>query len=370
MPPRIVVAGGGFAGLRAVQVLARPAARGACEFVLISDHPEFVYRPGLPGLALGRLRQADITRDLARVRAVRAGRLVVAPVTEIDPDGHTVTAGGERLHYDALILATGNAPDRSAVPGLEQYGHGLWNVPEALALRRRLAQGTRRVVVAADHTSPCVFGTYELAMMLARSGPRVTLVTTEYGPGGLISPIARRALEELAARLDVRVHPGRRVVEVSRRGVALDDGTAIDADLAVVSPPPRVEAITRPLGPGAARTGLVHTRASLASVRWSSLFAAGAVAAMPPPVTAHVAEQMGAVAADNALVAAGVRSGSMRPLEPSIGTLLDFGRWYGLIHYLRPAGAFGRPRFRLGIGGWPLGAFKDLFRRVYLAARL
>lgn len=369
LPPRIVVAGAGFAGLRAVDAVAGAAARGQCHLTLISDLDRFVYRPGLPGLALGRLRTADITRDLKRFRAVRAARLHVAPVTGIDPERHTVTAGGRHIPYDVLIVATGVVPDRSAVPGLQQYGHGVWDIPEALALRERLAQGARRVVVAADHTSPCVFGTYELAMMLARGAPRVTLVTTEYGPGGLIGPHARRALETLAARLGVEVHPGRRVAEVGRRGVLLDDGTAVDTDLAVVSPPPAVPALAAGLGQGAARTGLVLTRASLASVRWSGLFAAGAAAAAPPPVTAHVAEQMGLLAGRNALVAAGIRRGEMEDLEPSIASLLHFGRWYGLLHYLRPAGDYGPPRFRGGIGGWPLGALKDLFRRAYLAVR-
>src|SRR5690606_39569649 len=92
--------------------------------------------------------------------------------------------------------------------------------------------------------------------------------------------------------------------------------------------------------------------------------AAGAAAAAPPPVTAHVAEQMGLLAGRNALVAAGIRRGELQDLEPSMASLLHFSRWYGLLHYLRPAGGYGPPRFRGGIGGWPLGALKDLFRRA------
>jgi len=364
-----VVVGGGFAGLRAAGVLARPAARGACELTFISDQPYFLYRPGMSGLAVGRLRPPDITRDLHRAPWARVARLVIAPVTGIDPDRQTVTAGGNRISYDALILAIGSVPNRSDVVGLEPFGHNIWTIEEALKFWDRLRAGARRVVVATDHTSPCVFGLYEIAMIVARSGPRVELVSTEYGPGGLISPIARRALEVLAGRLGVKLHPGRRVVEVARRGVMLDDGTTIDADVALVSPPPGAHPVTRDLGPGAARTGLVLTRASLASVRWRGLFAAGAVTAQPPPLTAHVSEQMGYAAARNALVAAGVRRGPLRAFTPTIATLLHFGRWYGLVHYLRPAGAYGPPRLRFGIGGWPLGALKDPFRRLYLAAR-
>jgi len=49
LPPRIVVAGAGFAGLRAVDAVAGAAARGQCHLTLISDLDRFVYRPGLPG---------------------------------------------------------------------------------------------------------------------------------------------------------------------------------------------------------------------------------------------------------------------------------------------------------------------------------
>ncbi|HEX6988036.1 MAG TPA: NAD(P)/FAD-dependent oxidoreductase, partial [Bacillota bacterium] len=90
MPPRIVVAGGGFAGLRAAQALAGHAARGACDLILISDQPNFLYRPGMSGLAVGRLSPKDITRPLAGTRVARLARLVIAPVTGIDPDRHVV----------------------------------------------------------------------------------------------------------------------------------------------------------------------------------------------------------------------------------------------------------------------------------------
>lgn len=371
MPPRIVVVGGGFAGLNAIRELAPLAVRASCHLTLINDDPRFVFRPGLPGLALGRVRPDELTREL---RATRPGRLVselrVTPLEAVDADARRVLAGGRSIPYDVLILAVGSRPDAAAVPGCTRYGLGLWTVDDALRVRQRLRAGVRRLVVAGDHTSPCIYGLYELAFMVAGSGPRVDLVTTEAELGDVLGPAMRGVLAAAARRRGIHVHPGRAVAEVARSGVQLDDGTTLDADAVIISPPAAAPPALGSLPAGTTRAGLLVTRPSLASVRWNNIYGAGGIVAIAPPSTGRSAEQMGMIAARNAAVTAGLARRPLQDYLPDHATLLHLGRWYGVIQYRRRAPGFGPPRGRLWLAGWPLGMFKDLFRRAYLAWRL
>jgi len=102
---RVVVAGGGVAGLEALLAL-RDLAGARVELTLVSPDPDFVYRPMAVAEPFARGHAArhalaDIARDLG-VELVRGA------LTEVDAESRVaVTATGERLSYDALLVAVG-----------------------------------------------------------------------------------------------------------------------------------------------------------------------------------------------------------------------------------------------------------------------
>ena len=102
---RVVVLGGGFAGLEAAFLLRARLGERA-ELTLVSDADEFLFKPNTiyipfgadPASLLIRLDRPAHRRDIALVR----GR-----AHAIDPGGRVVHADGGRLPYDFLVVATG-----------------------------------------------------------------------------------------------------------------------------------------------------------------------------------------------------------------------------------------------------------------------
>lgn len=76
------------------------------ELTVLSPQSEFVYRPMAVAEPFGRGSAAH--HELTRIVADVDARLVDGALTEVDGDARTaITASGERLSYDALLVAVG-----------------------------------------------------------------------------------------------------------------------------------------------------------------------------------------------------------------------------------------------------------------------
>ena len=105
---RVVVVGGGYAGVMAANRLTR---RGDVTVTLINSRPAFVERIRLHQMVAGNY---DASADYARLLA-KGVDLVVDTVTGIDAGDRVVTlAGGGTARYDYLIYAVGSV---GAAPG-------------------------------------------------------------------------------------------------------------------------------------------------------------------------------------------------------------------------------------------------------------
>ncbi len=133
--PEVLVIGGGFAGLSALQALARTRAA-----VTIVDRNVYsTFQPLLYQVATAGLTAADVAYPLWTATGRRGASYRKGELAAVDLDRRTVTlAGGEQLSYDYLIIATGVSAAFFGVPGAAEHALSLYTRRDAVALRNTL----------------------------------------------------------------------------------------------------------------------------------------------------------------------------------------------------------------------------------------
>lgn len=146
-PPRLVVIGGGFAGLWAVRALARE--RLAITLVDRANH--HLFQPLLYQVATAGLSAPDIAAPLRHILRGQANVDVrLAEVTGIDLAARRVLLdGGETLAYDHLLVASGAAHAYFGRDDWAVHAPGLKTLDDALTIRRRVLTAFERAEAAA-----------------------------------------------------------------------------------------------------------------------------------------------------------------------------------------------------------------------------
>ena len=170
--PRVVILGGGFAGLFA----ARALRRAPVEVTLIDQAEHHLFQPLLYQCATGILSEGKIAAPLrAILRKHRNVEFVLAEVTGIDAERRQVLARrpvGETIGfgYDYLIVAAGVAQSYFGHDEFARYAPGMKTIEDALVIRRR------------------VFGAFEMAESATDPAERrrwLTFALVGAGPTGV-----------------------------------------------------------------------------------------------------------------------------------------------------------------------------------------
>jgi NADH:ubiquinone reductase (H+-translocating) len=137
--PRVVIVGGGFAGVGAARRFERLAiGAGPPDVTLISDSNFLLFTPMLAEAASGALEPAHISAPL-RAAAGRT-RFRQGRVTDVDTAKGTITLAVDgtvqNVGYDQLVLAVGSVPSFLGIPGVEEHAFTLKNLRDATRLTR------------------------------------------------------------------------------------------------------------------------------------------------------------------------------------------------------------------------------------------
>ncbi|HEX7491797.1 MAG TPA: NAD(P)/FAD-dependent oxidoreductase [Candidatus Limnocylindrales bacterium] len=134
---RVVIVGGGFAGLYAAQRLGK---NRAVEVTLIDRRNYHLFQPLLYQVATGALSPGDIAQPLrAILRHRKNTRVILGEAVGLDPVARRVTLSDEgTVDYDTLVVATGA---RHAYFGHDEWAElapGLKTIEDATDMRRRI----------------------------------------------------------------------------------------------------------------------------------------------------------------------------------------------------------------------------------------
>lgn len=254
---RVLVLGGGFAGLESTFLL-RHRLHDDVDLTLVSDATSFLFRPNTIYIPFGADPES-LRIPLEEPCRRRGVRLVHGRVAEVDPVARAVSlSDGTRLGYDRLVVATGSAMRPEEVPGLAEHGAAIWTPADMLRLRetveRVVARGRAgtptRVLFLVPPNNKCAGPLYELVFMLethlrrndARDPVEITWATFEAGYIQAFGPKLHEVVTRQFAERGITGHTGRRVVRVEPGEAEFADGGRCGFD-EMVSFPPYIAAV-------------------------------------------------------------------------------------------------------------------------------
>jgi sulfide:quinone oxidoreductase len=235
-PLRVLVAGGGVAGMEAVLAL-RALAGERVDITLLTPETIFRYRPMAVAVPFARghvqrLPLADFARETGT-------RLVRGALAAAEP-GLARTSDGAAIAYDALLVAVG-AWSEPAVPGATTWTPEL-DQEVMGGLLADLEEGyTKRVAFVVPEGTGWPLPAYELALMTAwdardmgQDDVEVTVHTPEAMPLELFGEDASASLRADLAEAGVTLRPAgedltdRRVIALPRAAARRVHGLPVD----------------------------------------------------------------------------------------------------------------------------------------------
>jgi NADH dehydrogenase len=316
--PRVLVVGGGFAGIGAVQKLKKSDV----DVVLVDKHDYHTFQPLLYQVATGLLEQTAVghpIRDL--VHKQPNARVHQDTVTAIDLDAREVRFSElEPLTYDYLVLGLGAEVNFFGVEGAPEHAFPLYTLADAVRLKSHVLKTWE----AADR-DPALIDDGALNIVVVGGGPtgietagalaelyhgvfpkdypdvepeqaRITLV--EAGPVlfPMFKPNIRTYTEKALAKRGVEVLTGEVVASIAPRRVTLKSGTVLEAHTLVWGAGLQGNRLVQSLGLELVRGNRIGVDEELRVPAHPEVYAVGDVAAITDAKTDQVLPQLGSVA--------------------------------------------------------------------------
>jgi NADH dehydrogenase len=342
---RILVLGGGIAGLLFTLRLSGKVDRESVVITLVDEADTFIVRPRLHEFATN---QRIFSRPFAQILRRTPVQFVQGRVNSIDPSQRRVMVLDQQrqeheLGYDYLVYALGSMTDRQNVPGVDQYAYSLSarGPFSAEALRERLpeigARGGQVVVCGAGATG------IETAAQVASVYPQIKVSLVTHGSlarswNKSVADVIQRRLVSLG----VEIIEQSKVSAVREHSVVLEGGRELACDLCIWTTGFAVPPLAREAGLAVNERGQVLVDPFLRSVSHPQVYAIGdAASPVEDPGVSHVrmsagtASIMGAHGAD--CLSAMLSGRTPKPLSFAyLAQAIALGQHYAIFFPLSP----------------------------------
>jgi NADH dehydrogenase len=137
---RVLIIGGGFAGIAAAHALRHADA----DVLLIDRRNHHIFQPLLYQVATAVLSPAEIAAPIRQLEAKQRNvTVLLAEVTAVDVASHTIEAtspgvGVRKISFDYLVVATGMRPSYFGHDEFARYAPGLKSLGDAETIRAKI----------------------------------------------------------------------------------------------------------------------------------------------------------------------------------------------------------------------------------------
>jgi NADH dehydrogenase len=294
---RVVIVGGGFAGLNAALALGREPE---VEVTLLDRRNHHLFQPLLYQVATAGLSPADIATPIRSLLSRFPNtRVLRSEVRDVDLAGRKLATDAGSIEYDYLVLACGSRHAYFGHEEWEPFAPGLKTIEQATEIRRRVLDAFEEAEKETDRARQRALLTFaivgggptgvELAgaigemsrFTLARDFRRIDpklarIMLIEAAPRILPAfdpELASRAVRDLEA-LGVQVWTSSAVTKIDARGLEIG-AERIEADTVLWAAGVRTEDLSRRLGVTLAAGGRVPVTADLSLPGHPEVFVAG-----------------------------------------------------------------------------------------------
>ena len=360
--PRVLILGGGFAGVGAAQKLEHADA----EIVLVDRHDYHTFQPLLYQLATGLLDTTAVGHSLRDLLSRHENTVLhKAQVTAVDLEQRTVEFDEiAPISYDYLVFGLGAEVNFFGTAGAPDHAFPMYTLPHAVHLKGHLLErweaadrdpkliedGALNVVVVGG--GPTGVETAGALAELYRSDfakdypvvdpddARVILV--EAGPElfGMFKPKLRDYAEKALTKRDVEVRTGAAVASVTPTTVRLKSGEVMKAHTLVWGAGLQGNPLVQSLGIELQRGNRIGVGPDLTLPSHPEVYVVGDVAAITDAKTEQVLPQLGSVALQSGehagkTIADRIAGKEPKPFEyKDKGTMATIGRGAAVVQFL------------------------------------
>lgn len=145
--PRVVIVGGGFAGIS----IAKHLLKEKLQVILLDRHNYHTFQPLLYQVSTSGLEPDSIAYPLRKItRHSKDGYFRLAEVNRIIPEENKLVTSIGELAYDYLVLATGSRTNFFGNKSIEENAMWMKTIPQALNIRSLILENLEQAVITED----------------------------------------------------------------------------------------------------------------------------------------------------------------------------------------------------------------------------
>lgn len=147
---RVVIVGGGFAGLNLAKKLRKC---NQYQVVLIDQNNYHLFKPLLYQVASAGLDPSDVSFPFRKVfRAKKNIFFRMGRMLTVHPEQNRLETSNGSIHYDYLVIATGCVPNFFGIKDIEKYAWPMADVRDSLRIRNTMFYNLERAMIAPTDT--------------------------------------------------------------------------------------------------------------------------------------------------------------------------------------------------------------------------
>jgi len=316
MSKKILILGGGFAGLEA----AIQMRKKGYDVTLVSDRDYFFIYPISIWIPTHKKEFKDVQMDLNTLSKKHGFNLVIDKAISLNTDKNEVGLSQSTLSYDYLIIALGM--HKVQAKGMEHTLNICGNPKEAISIREQLdeliAKGNGKIAIGfggnpKDPTATAVRGgpafelLFNFSHYIKKKGLRdkfeINFFAPMKEPGKRMGDKPYQQMDTFFKRYKIKSHVGKKIKQFEENTVIFADDSKLESDLIIYIAAGDGHSFVKKSGLPTNEAGFIRINELCRVQNHHNIYAIGDIAAIVGPDWAakqgHIAEVMAATAAFN-----------------------------------------------------------------------